>query len=70
MEEYEGFVVLTKEEFNQKLEKCNYFPNDVPYNVGDVCWADNGNMYMSMKNGNRKCPRGATNDEWKGVFYE
>lgn len=69
MEKYEGFVVLTKEEFDQKLEKCDRFPEDAPYNEGDVCWVE-GRMYMSMENGNRKHPRGSMNSEWKIVFVD
>lgn len=63
MKKYEGFVILTKKEFNEKLEKCNFYPKGTPYKEGDVCWADDGKMYMSMKNGNRKHPRGPMNDE-------
>lgn len=69
MEKHEGFVLLTKEEFNKKLEKCNPFPKGAPYNEGDVCWAE-GHMYMSMENDNRKHPRGATNSEWKIMFVD
>lgn len=69
MEKHEGFVLLTKEEFNKKLEKCNPFPKGAPYNEGDVCWVD-GHMWMSVKNGNRKHTKESMNSEWKMVFVD
>lgn len=74
MKEYEGFVKMTKKEYQAKEADARYFGDGkrdeldflMPFMIGDLCHY-NGVLYVSMVDDNFKSP---VDSSWKQVFIE
>ncbi len=66
MKEFEGFVKMSRAEFEEKRMNLELFPLNAPYKKGDLCYFD-GKPYISSQNTN--CSP-TTPGHWKLVILE
>ena len=72
MKIYEGFVIMTMQEYKKKEPTARYYGTPVEdtsvrsFMEGDLCYY-NGNIYISMINNNTNYPKDSS---WKLVKVE